>query len=1372
MTDASRLQIINEALLEANATADYSGLKEANVVAAVREMTDRFDCGVDDATLCYVLGWWYELSAAGESDEATQDEFHTRALNLLLPIYIDSPEEVPNKVAEDYENIARGATDAAVEELRKLVDKVGGGDPDTAVEHALIAVNLTPLTYPDRANFLSNFCVALRVRHEYLGSSEDIDASVDAGRAAVACNHPRQADHLVNLATTLRIRYESAGNISDLDEAIAADRLAIRHTNRGDFQADLAHLLRKRYEALGSLDDLSVAVGAMQSGLALSESDEERVKRGADLAALLYDKAEYEQDLDGFQEAIDVAKRAIDRARRDDPGLKYLWSTVADASSAVFECTGEPGAIDAEVTARRAAVRNSVLGSQDHAGCLTNLGNALRRRSESNTALQDINEAVEFCQAAVDATREPSSIKAGFLTNLASALACRFDRFGLGDDIERAVDAARAAVSLKQYTGPNPKHLLNLSNTLRQRSSLTRNSVEAAEALGVARAALALLPEASPDRGTYYSILSHALLEVFDYTQDDLDLEEAISRASQAVDLASDSRSNQSELAARLTGLGIALRLRFTRTRELVDLDNAIQMHKKAIAVSRDDPTRFLCLGNLANCLGPRYGLIGHLSDLEEAVSSLQAVLRGSPADDSKRCGHLSSLGTGLRLRFARSGDTNDLNLSVAAIQEAVESASSGDPDYAKYLSNLADSLCDRFELLEAATDLEWALIYSQRAVEASVSLPNQIRAEYISIQATILYARFVNSGDLADLRGGIQLFETALSLSSENDPEWARYSLSIAQLFELRYRKLAVADDRERALSAYRAAATGYAVSPDLMCEAEAAVGRLSSGVVATSAFRRALDILPRVAGNALVFADAAARFSKLANVGRDAAAAYISAGEVDAALVAVEYGRAMVFARTMNRRVELGNLYNVHPALAERLEAALATLDRLSTGPSALLFAPASDRAGSKEASDLLSRRNLAEEEFESALTDVHALGGAWASLFLPTEIEDLLPASSDGPIVVINVASRRCDALIVSPNGVHCVPLPELSERMAVDMVNTFVSATADLTDAATAPDRLIEAEAQLRAVMSWLWDSVTEPVLNFIGITKARVDRDYQDWPRVWWIPTGILTVLPMHAAGYHGAPIWSSYSDNGTTVIDRVVSSTLPTIGALAQARVYRCPETGVQRALGIAMPHTPDHEGFIMPDLPETMMELDLIEDAIGKSRVKLLAPAQRNLEVPTKAKVLECLPKHAWAHFACHAYTDLKFPTRSALLLPDHQSDALTVLDLVGLRLPDAHLAYLSACTTARGAADYLDEPIHLAAAALLAGYRHVIATLWPLADESEPAALVYRTLASPDHIDWTARLAPVAVHAAAHHRRASTADFLDWANLLHYGP
>ncbi|MQY31867.1 CHAT domain-containing protein [Nocardia aurantia] len=69
----------------------------------------------------------------------------------------------------------------------------------------------------------------------------------------------------------------------------------------------------------------------------------------------------------------------------------------------------------------------------------------------------------------------------------------------------------------------------------------------------------------------------------------------------------------------------------------------------------------------------------------------------------------------------------------------------------------------------------------------------------------------------------------------------------------------------------------------------------------------------------------------------------------------------------------------------------------------------------------------------------------------------------------------------------------------------------------------------------------------------------------------------------------------------------------------------------------------------------------------------------------------------------------------------PRRATDPLTVAALAEIHLDHARLAYLSACETALTTdARLLDEAIHLASAFQLAGYPHVIGTLWTIADQT----------------------------------------------------
>ena len=66
--------------------------------------------------------------------------------------------------------------------------------------------------------------------------------------------------------------------------------------------------------------------------------------------------------------------------------------------------------------------------------------------------------------------------------------------------------------------------------------------------------------------------------------------------------------------------------------------------------------------------------------------------------------------------------------------------------------------------------------------------------------------------------------------------------------------------------------------------------------------------------------------------------------------------------------------------------------------------------------------------------------------------------------------------------------------------------------------------------------------------------------------------------------------------------------------------------------------------------------------------------------------------------------------------MLHDHEDTALTVAEIAQLDLPDADLAFLSACNTTDTAPRLVDEAVHITGAFHLAGYRHVIGTLTPV--------------------------------------------------------
>ena len=130
-------------------------------------------------------------------------------------------------------------------------------------------------------------------------------------------------------------------------------------------------------------------------------------------------------------------------------------------------------------------------------------------------------------------------------------------------------------------------------------------------------------------------------------------------------------------------------------------------------------------------------------------------------------------------------------------------------------------------------------------------------------------------------------------------------------------------------------------------------------------------------------------------------------------------------------------------------------------------------------------------------------------------------------------------------------------------------------------------------------------------------------------------------------------------------------------------------------------------------------------------------------LKRPTVKQVLEILPDYSMAHFACHGVSSTN-PADSHLLLVNYKHceevvDKLCVKDIAALKLPAAKLAFLSACSTAHNPSNRLrDEVTHIVSSFHIAGFIHVIGTLWQSEDDAcnEIAPDFYSRLRETDNV------------------------------------
>ena len=157
-------------------------------------------------------------------------------------------------------------------------------------------------------------------------------------------------------------------------------------------------------------------------------------------------------------------------------------------------------------------------------------------------------------------------------------------------------------------------------------------------------------------------------------------------------------------------------------------------------------------------------------------------------------------------------------------------------------------------------------------------------------------------------------------------------------------------------------------------------------------------------------------------------------------------------------------------------------------------------------------------------------------------------------------------------------------------------------------------------------------------------------------------------------------------------------------------------------------------------------------------------------LEMPTAKRVLEVLPNYGIAHFACHGISEANPAESHLLLLKEHieEVDKLRVKDITSQKLPLARIAYLSACSTAESVSPTLvDEVTHIVSSFHIAGFVHVIGTLWPSQDVAcrKMAVKFYSTLSQTDDI-------AVSYHTAIMRlMKEKPLQPLYWAPFIHFG-
>jgi tetratricopeptide (TPR) repeat protein len=1126
-----------------------------------------------------------------------------------------------------------------------------------------------------------------------------------------------QIERLTDVAHRAYAAYTLARRRELLDVAVACLQeasvaAAPSFPDRGSLLTQLASGLRIRFEETGERADIDGAVRVAEQAVAATpDGHPERVERLSHLRAFLRDRFEHTGDLADIDTAVSVTQQAVSAAGASDANLAMYLSDLDTLWSIRFERTGDAADLDAAIDSERQAAEATVVGDSRLGDRLSNLALSLLERFDLNRDLSDLDAAVGAIKRAVAAHQEDHPHYGGYLATLVKSLLRRFEETGDGGDLNALIDASQRALLASLSHSSRAAILANLSFSLRKRFDLTRDAADLDASIDAARQALALaLPD---DRGkALLSQVAWSLRFRFERKGDAADLDAAIDNVRQAIAATSPAGS---DFATAMYSLGSFLLTRFDVTGAESDLDAAIDAGQRALAASPADPHRPVFQSQLAMAIRARFKRSGNAADLDAAIDLGRESVAASPGDHRSHASHLSQMGNSLLARFEREGGVSDLDGAIDATRQALASTSADDPDRAIFLGNLCASLAMRFELSRSFPDLEAAIAAGLEALSLAPSdHPN--RAKFLINIAICLMNRFNETGDTDDLDAGI------------------RYRREASQI---------AGGMPGVRLAAARRWATAAAESGHVQEAAEA--------------YATAVDLLHTVAWHGL---DRATRREQLAQWGglvNDAAAYLVSDGRRKAAVELLEQGRSILWTQALNLRSDLTQLAERAPDLAAQLERIRSALDLPVPEPASSITGWAGAAATMHAVGTVETHRQLARQ-WDEALSQARALDG-FSHLLTTAPYSELAASAVGGPVVIVNASNHGCHALVVEASREQplAISLPDLTLGGAQHHASMMVWALADslsLEENIGARKRRRQA---ILDVLDWLWEVLAEPVLSTLGHTEPHVSG--RPWPRVWWCPTGPLGVLPIHAAGHHPR-LRSASAGTADCVLDRVISSYTPTLTALARARQPITPAAQI-RHLTVGMPATPG----LLP-LPAVQTELEVLARHFPPSELNHQLEGSRAI----RATVLSATAGHSWVHMACHAGQEIADPDGSGFFLWDRR---LTISDLAAQPTQLRELAFLSACQTAAGSLRHTDEAIHLAAAMQFVGYRHVIATMWSIADSpaGQVADMFYAAL-KRDGEPQSRRAAESLHHAIRNLRKKGATNPLLWAPYAHFGP
>ena len=774
---------------------------------------------------------------------------------------------------------------------------------------------------------------------------------------------------------------------------------------------------------------------------------------------------------------------------------------------------------------------------------------------------------------------------------------------------------------------------------------------------------------------------------------------------------------SEEQLAMRMNDLAHSLYLNFERTFSLEMLNKCIETYVSAIDIlgksglSACHDYFMILKGGIAKAMLHRYNHWGFENDLKSAWRFAEEVLQSTDKGSAHYPGRVCVMSTVARSRYRISGDLRDLQVAQSHLMSVIQSPNlQNSVNLGIVYFNMGHVYIMYYDSKKDESDLDQAIHYWQEAESFAENRDLGLPLNHVLLLlAGASYAKATHSGQLQGLLDSVASLDKALARGSNNALMISNVRYQKGEALSFIFQEFKDKEYGRGALQEYSYLVDMHNAPPDMVLHSASKASRLEielNGDHEKAYFyiRKAIAVFSDVVMLVSNRSEQLKMILEYQTLPFTATHLAIKIGRpASLVLSELEKARAFMWDRLLLAEIPLDALRRVAPDLADQFEAlrnvftSQRTLENFNFAPGVL---------SRKDQIRLDQHESL--KPYKDLLDQIRRVDG-FANFLLPSTKDETGPTVNDDSAVVYFIVHPHdrnalkehdcdCNALIKTSQGVQILAIPDLKlEEIMGHLLwfrNCVSSVEVDFEVACSA----------FNEIMLWLWKTFAKPILEFLD-QKCEMQTD-RTKRRVYWVTSGLLGMLPIHAAGD-----WTSSRkpNDRPSVHERVISSYIPSVRVLEMMR-RRTEHPNSQSRNGTAvLVGMPQTRGLGNLEAAEEIQSIiNVVEDQV---QIKtLLEPPPRVVDV------LSALDDCELAHFACHGRR-AKDPSKSALMLTD---GPLRVQELVEKKIPRCQLAFLSACDTAFTVDLALtDECLNVAGSFLMAGVPHVVAGMWQVEDD-----------------------------------------------------